>query len=96
MQQTTTHIQDDLQEAINEIYLWVKDGCPAHSCLDTCVGICSNVSWISCYESGEVNELLFGEDEYPFNNENLKYFEEDNKFTNHKRLAWLLKHQTVA
>ena len=63
MQQTTTYIPDDLQQTINEIYLWVKDGCPRHTDLNTCAGICSNVSWISSYGSIEVNELLFGDNE---------------------------------
>lgn len=95
MQQTIAYIPDDLQQAINKIYLWVKDGCPAHSYLDTCVGICSNVSWISCYESSEVNELLFGDNEYPFDDDWFSYNACTNKFTNPKRLAWLQEHQTV-
>lgn len=95
MQQTTTYIPDDLQQAINEIYLWVKDGCPEHNYLDACAGICSNVSWISCYESGEVNELLFGDNEYPFDGDRFSYNTCTNKYTNPKRLAWLKEHQTV-
>lgn len=95
MQQTTTHIPDDLQQAINEIYLWVKDGCPEHKYLYVCAGICSNVSWISSYNSNEVNELLFGDNEYPFDGDWFSYRTCANKFTNPKRLAWLQELQTV-
>ena len=97
MQQTTPHIPEDIQQALNQIYLWVKDGCPEHDLLDTCAGICSNISWVLNYEydCAEVNEMLFGEDETPFNADGRDYNKELNKFTNPKRLAWLQEHQTV-
>lgn len=95
MQQTTTHIPDELQQAINEIYLWVKAGCPEHKYLDTCAGICSNVCWISSYGSIEVSELLFGDNEYPFDGDWFSYNACTNKYTNQKRLAWLKEYQTV-
>lgn len=95
MQQTTTHIPDDLQQAINEIYMWVKEGYPKHDYFDTYIGLCSNLSFVSDYESTEINSMLFGENEYPFNSKPGNYHEEDNKYTNPKRLTWLQKHQTV-
>lgn len=94
MQQTTPHIPEDLQQAINELYLWVKEGCPDHKDFDCCAGICSNVSWF-LGDSAEVAPLLFGDNEYPFNTCWQEYNSESNKFTNPKRLAWLQEHQTV-
>lgn len=85
----------DLQQAINEVYLWVKAGCPLNVYLFAEAGICANVSWISSYEQGEVGELLFGETEYPFNADCHDYSREANKFANPQRLAWLNANQTV-
>lgn len=95
MQQTIPYIPDDLQQVINEIYLWIKDGCPRHKYFDTCAGICSNIAWITKWEAVEVNEYFFGENEYPFNSGWFEYNNEQNKYTNLKRLAWLQKHQAV-
>ena len=95
MQQTTTHIPDDLQQAINEIYLWVKEGYPEHKDFYIGVGLCSNIDWVTKWCSVDINKYFFGEDEYPFNTNYLEYNAELNKYTNPKRLAWLQKHQTV-
>ena len=86
---------DALQQAINEIYLWAKAGCPPHKCLTAVAGICSNLGWLTGYRPSAIGELFFGEDEYPFNGDWLDYGNETNKFTNPQRLAWLKTHQTV-
>lgn len=86
---------NDLQQAINEIYLWVKAGCPPHKYLHAEAGLCANISWLMGYKQGEACKLLFGENRYPFNSGRLDYLDETNKFTNPKRLAWLKAHQTV-
>ena len=88
---------DDLQQAINEVYLWVKAGCTQHEYLHAGARICANISWISGYEQEqeEVCGLLFGENKYPFNNGVHDYINETNKFANLKRLAWLNSHQTA-
>ena len=95
MQQTTPNISESFQQALNELYLWVKAGCPPHKDFDCCAGICSNLSFVSDYESTEINSMLFGENEYPFNTCWQEYKSENNKFTNPKRLVWLKEHQTV-
>ena len=92
MQQNFPH---DLQQAINEVYLWVKAGCPSHEYLTAVAGICPNIVWLTDYELNEICELLFGENRYPFNTGVYDYVTEANKFDNPKRLAWLNANQTV-
>lgn len=95
MQQASPHIPDDLQQAINEIYLWVKDGCPQHKYFSTDAGLCSNIGWVTKRYSVDINTYFFGEDEYPFDGDWFSYNACTNKYTNPKRLAWLKEHQTV-
>lgn len=92
MQQNFPH---DLQQAINEVYLWVKAGCTQHEYLHEGAGICANISWISGYTQEEVCDLLFGENKYPFNTGQDDYITEFDKFANPQRLAWLNANQTA-
>lgn len=85
----------DLQQGINEVYLWVKAGCPEHKYLDTQAGICTNLGWLTGYSPSTISALLFGNDEYPFNGGRHDYSNETNKFANPQRLAWVKEHQTV-
>lgn len=94
MQQTTC-TPDDFQQAINKIYLWVKNGCPEHDYFDVYFGLCTNIMFAANCGCGDISYILFKGNEYPFNDNPSDYFNEDNKYTNPKRLAWLKEHQTV-
>lgn len=96
MQQTAPHTPEEIQQAINEIYLWVKDGCPEHETLKKHYGLCWNISGLSCSLYEEIPVLFWKGKKYPFNHGSEdQFFDEQNKFTNPKRLAWLQEHQTV-
>lgn len=105
MQQTTPHIPNDLpktktfspdlQQAINQIYLWVKDGCSEVSYFSKGSGLCFNIAGITNLASDEVNNTLWKNQEFPFDGSWFAYSACKNKYTNPKRLAWLQEHQTV-
>lgn len=87
---------EDIQQAINDIYAWVQQGCPEHDVFDTCYGLCHNIiestDWN--YSSEEIQSLLFNGEEYPFNID-WKDYSNELHYSNPKRIAWLKANATA-
>ena len=90
-----------------DLSTWIDQGCPTSNewYFDTICGICGNLLiWgsIKDLSSQEMNRILdelnaqflneYPESEYPFNSTPAAYVDEENKFTNPWRLAWIKEH----
>ncbi len=88
------HISPELKSFFKVIQQWITDGCPEVNKYDftDCVGLCNNLTGCKLSDElvnmFEVNNLDI---EFPFNNgiSTPHYFDEENKYTNPMRLAFI-------